>query len=580
MKGNALAEASTDAAAILYQPDERPPAALTVGMGLQYALLSLTGIMVLPIITFRAAEVADPVLVWAVFASVAIGGLAITVQAFPVGRIGAGYILAVGPTSAAIAICVDALAAGGPGLLATLMLAAAAFQLLFAARLSMLRRAITPTVAGTVLILVPVTVIPAVFGMFDDVPAGQGAPGALAPGLITMAAMIGATLWAGPRLRSWSPVIGMVLGSVVAGLAGTYDTARLSNAHWIGLPEAQWPQLSLDFGPSFWSLFPAFLLVYVICTIRTISGTLAIQGVSWRRKRAVDFRSVQGAVAADAFSNALSGLAGTMPNSTRATTVSLTRLTGVGARPVGVVFGLGLVLMACSPKVLALVMAVPGPVIAGYLTVLMAAMFIVGIKMIVSDSSDLRLSFIAGLSFWVGIGCEYDFILPAQLDEFAGGLFGNGITTGGALAMGLTLLLEVTGRRRRRLDTGLDVEALEPLRRFVDTFAADNRWSGAMAERMGATCEETLVTLLDQAAGGKRRLRVTLHRERDAAVMEFVAAAGGANIEDRISLLDEQADVDSLEREAPIRLLRSFASKVVHRQYHEVDIVTVHVSQP
>ena len=69
-------------------------------------------------------------------------------------------------------------------------------------------------------------------------------------------------------------------------------------------------------GPAFVALLPAFVFVAVIGTIQAITGAVAIQRVSWRRPRAVDYRAVQGAVAADGVGKLLSGVAGIMPTQT------------------------------------------------------------------------------------------------------------------------------------------------------------------------------------------------------------------------------------------------------------------------
>ncbi|WP_275978514.1 solute carrier family 23 protein, partial [Methylobacterium crusticola] len=83
-----------------------------------------------------------------------------------------------------------------------------------------------------------------------------------------------------------------------------------------------WPGFDTSFGSTFWSLLPAFVLVTIIGAVETIGDSVAIQRVSWGRPRAVDYRVVQGAVAADGTGNLLSGLAGTVPNTTYSTTVA------------------------------------------------------------------------------------------------------------------------------------------------------------------------------------------------------------------------------------------------------------------
>ena len=102
-----------------------------------------------------------------------------------------------------------------------------------------------------------------------------------------------------------------------------------------------------------------------------------------------------------------------------------------------------------------------------------------------------------------------------------------------------------------------------------------------MADRLDAVSEETMLTLLDrdEAAGeaGQRRLFLAVYREDNVAILEFVAAKGEENLQDRIALLGEAGGSDSLEREVSLRLLRHLASSVRHQQYHEIDIVTVRV---
>ena len=137
--------------AVRYEPDERPPNLLSLGLGLQYAMLAAPGIVLTPTLLIRAAGGSDAYLSWAVWAALVISGVTTAVQAARIGRVGAGYVLLMGSSSAFLAISVTALQQGGPGLLATLIIISSLFQFALAARLSVLRRVFTPMVAGTVL---------------------------------------------------------------------------------------------------------------------------------------------------------------------------------------------------------------------------------------------------------------------------------------------------------------------------------------------------------------------------------------------------------------------------------------------
>lgn len=567
---------------IRFEPDDRPPVALTAGMGLQFAVLTIAGIVLTPAIVIRAAGGSDSYLTWAVFAAAVVSGVSTILQSVRFGRIGAGYVLLMGTSGAFIAVCVTALVEGGPGLLAVLVVASSLFQFLLAARLSLFRRLVTPVVAGTVLMLIAVTVMPLIFDMVTASPEGSSDWSAPTSTLVTILLVIAIALKSSGSLRLWAPVIGVAAGSVVAAAFGLYDLDQVADASWVGVPDGGWPGFDASFDSAFWSLLPAFVIVTVIGAVETIGDSVAIQRVSWRKPRAVDYRVVQGAVAADGTGNLLSGLVGTVPNTTYSTSVSITELTGVAARRVGVAIGVIFIMLAFLPKFLALVLAIPDAVVAAYVTVLMALLFVVGMRIVSEEAADYRKGLIAGIAFWLGVGFQNSLIFPEYLEGFAGGLLENGMTSGGLVAIVLTLFTEATQSRRHRLRTNLALPELPRIQEFLNDFAKRHGWATSMSQRLDAVAEETLATLLDAEQAGDapagRALRVTASKQDGRAVLEFVAAAQGENIEDRLAVLDEPTADRPVERDVSLRLLQHYATSVLHRQYHELEIVTVHVN--
>ena len=249
---------------------------------------------------------------------------------------------------------------------------------------------------------------------------------------------------------------------------------------------------------------------------------------------------------------------------------------------------------ALLPKVLAAILAIPGPVVAAYATVLLSMLFVLGMTVVIQDGIDYRKGLVAGVSFWVGVGFQHGLIFPDFFAGVAGGLLQNGMTAGGLAAILMTVFLELTAPRRSRLEVDLDLASLPKLREFLAAFAARGGWGEEMAGRLDAAGEETLLTLLREAeeggeegaagaeegVGAGRRLLLVAHKEGDGAVLEFVAAAGNENLQDRIALLGERSAGAPVEREVSLRLLRHVASSVHHQQYHDTDIVTVRVDAP
>ena len=570
---------------ILYEPDNRPPVSVSLGLGLQLMIVALSMTILLSMVVFRAGGVSEAYLIWAVFAAIVVTGLATIMQSMRIGRFGMGHILLMGSTGTFVAVCIDALNSGGGSMLGILVLVSGLIQLAISQKLSLFRKILTPTVSGTVLMLIPISVMSAVFNLLEDVPANQHSLAAPLVAFVTAAVMCGVYLVARGILRLWASVLGVVAGTLIAGVYGIYDVSRIMEASWVGLPELGWPGLNLHFGSAFWVLLPGFILAATISSIRTMSSAVAVHRVSWRKPRAVDYRLVQGAVATDGISNMVAGFLGAVPSTAYSLGASLSQLTGVASRHVGIAAGLLLLVLAFLPKVIAVVLAIPGPVFAAYLIVMMAMLFMIGVQMIVQDGLDYQKSLIAGVSFWLGLGFQSRLIFPDLASEFAGGLLNNGMTAGGIIAILMTLFMKMAESRPKRLTVELDLSALTPLMTFLDEFAAHQKWGQRMKDRLDAVGEEVLVTLLDQYEAdkqtGKRKLLLLARKVRGGAVLEFISTTGeGKNLQDQVALLNEQAEEGFLEKEISLRLLRHLAASVRHQQYHGADIMTVRVDLP
>jgi len=567
---------------ILYDADEKPAFPLAFGLGLQIAILISAGVVLTPAIVVTAGGGTEDFKEWAVFVAVVICGLTTILQAVRIGHIGAGYILAMGTSGAFIAICVTAIAKGGAEMLGTLVAISALFQFAIATKLSLLRRILTPTVAGTVIMLIPVTVMPILFSLLESVTVDTTTLVAPLCAITTLAVTIAVAFKASGNLRLWAPVIGVAIGSLIGGYFGIYKTELVINAAWFGIPEASWPGLDLSFGPIFWSLLPGFIIVTLVGATETIGDSVAIQRVSWKEPRAIDFRAVQGAVAADGVGNLLSGLAVTVPNTTYSTSVAVVELTGVAARRVGIVLGIILLVAAFCPKLIAVILAIPDPVVAAFATILISMLFVLGMKIIVEDSLDYKKGLIAGISFWLGVGFQNGAIFPEHIPGFLSGILDNGMTAGAIAAITMTLFLEVTEPRRKKIQLPFTMSELPKIRTFLNDFASSSGWGNAMCHRLDAVAEETMLSLLqhqkdENKTNYNRQLLLTAKRERGQAILEFIAATDEKNLEDRMALIGEKPHDGHADREISLRLLRHLASSVSHQQYNDADIVTIRV---
>ena len=567
---------------VRYEPDERPPLPITAGLGVQYAILCIASVILTPTVMITVAGAGDAYLSWAVFAALLVSGITTAIQARKVGRIGAGYILVMGSTSAFLAVSVSAIEQGGPAMLATLIIASALVQFFLAARMALLRRIFTPAVAGTVLMLIPVTLGPVILRKLAEVPEGASPAAAPVTALVTLLVTVLLPLRFSGGLRLWAPAIGIIAGCLTAGLGfGIYDMTTVADAAWVGLPELAYPGVDLSFRPEFWALLPSFIMVTLVGAMDTLGDSIAIQRVSWRRPRAIDFRSIQGAISADGVGNLLSGLAGTVPNTTYGMSISVAELTGVASRAIGISVGAVFVALAFLPKFVSLIVAIPGPVAAAYFVVIVALIFVFGMKILLQDGLDYRKGLVVGVAFWIGIAFQLDWIYPEYWQGAWGELLGNGMTVGGFTVILLTLFGEVTGGRRSRLKTRLTAETWPEVDAFLVKFAARKGWGDEMQTRLRAVGEETMQILTrggaEAADGPERSLLLIAGSDGDAADLEFIATTDESNLEDQLAMLSEGVANVPVESEAPLRLLRHYASSIRHQQYHDIDILAIRV---
>ena len=518
---------------------------------------------------------------WIFFSALVVCGIGGILQTFRFWRFGSGYSLSISSASAFIAICISALLAGGPALLSSLIVASSLIQFVFISRLSWLRRVISPLVAGTVLMLLASTIITVVLGRLSDLP--EGAPPVAAPILAgtTLFILMLLRLFASPKWQQWAPVVAIVVGCVIAAPLGAYDWQHVMEASWIGFPSYTWPGFDLSFGAAFWGLLPGFVIVNMATTINSISDTVVIQQVAWRRPKATDFRVVQGAHNLLVLTNLLAAALGTLPNRIGASNSARVMLTGVAARRMGIYGGLILIAVAFSPKLIALVVATPPPVLVAYMIFMLSLLFVEGMRTVFRDGVDGRKAAVIGVSLWIGIGFQNQVILPDLLTGTVGTLLSNGMTTGSVCVILFTVLMEYTSRRRRRLNVAMSLSSLPRIDSFLQGFATSVGWNEASINRLRSAGEETLSSLLSQdeepEEDAKKRLIVAARRADAAIEMEFVVTTEGGNLEDKMAYLNEQPEIQD-EREISFRLLRHYASSVQHHKYHDIDIITVQVA--
>ena len=234
----------------------------------------------------------------------------------------------------------------------------------------------------------------------------------------------------------------------------------------------------------------------------------------------------------------MSRVAGGVPLVINPGAVAFTQITGVASRRIGYVIGAVFILVAFVPKFSGLLSTIPGPVMAGYLILVVGSLFVDGARTVIQNEPNRSRLMVAGISFWIGASFQFALFNLPDLGPVIGALLKSAVTTGGVPAVLMIIFLELTSHRRMRFQSKLHIDSLAELTQFVHRFADSRRWNDSMKDRLSAAAEETLLTLApidfeaeledlaDEAEGDGRQLVVLASSDGPVADLEFI---GGGN---------------------------------------------------
>ena len=568
---------------IRYEPDEKCPPLLAISSALQIFIPNTIGLVMLSALVVRASHQSASYLSWVTFTVLAVTGASMILQSLRLRYVGSGRLIVTNFNVPFLAVSALALHTGGPGLLTSLVVVSTLVQFVLTLRLASLRRIFTQTVSGVVIMLVAVSAMPFIISRAVVTPNNESTALFLAPGLAALAvgaliALQGTAFW-----RMWILPATVTVGLIVAVPLGFYDTSIVADASLVSLPTLSWPGLDLNFGADFWGLLPAFLLVNLTAFMKVVGDLSVIYRASYRAQSAIDFRSVQGGLNAYGLGTLLSGLLGTPPVAApwSATAVYI-GFTGVAVSSVGIFLGLFTIAVAFFSKLLALLVAIPGPVVSAVYVIIFGMLFVEGAKTVFTGHVDPKKAAIAGVSIVLGLSAI------AFRDLFEGTishLVGNTIVVGGMAAIVMTISTEMSGFRAKKLRADLSEASLSTVDDFLAQFADRHHWTEEGKNRLRLVGEEVMLSLFNEEADGpveqKRRMVATIRPDSGSAEIEIVVAlddAAQGNIEDRMAYLGQDQSLED-EGQLSLRILSHYASSVHHRKYYGIDIISCRVDK-
>lgn len=479
---------------LAYWTADRPPPLTAMGLALQH--LALQSVAFVVPAALAASLTGDPALVTRFVAlSLLAAALWQGLQLLPRGPVGSGYAIPACSLPAAAAIPA---ASGGAGAdfetLAAVVLLAGLACLGLGLALRRPRLVLPNEVAGVIVLLLGVGLVALGLEQLGPVPGGAAPSGAEAAVLVATLLAIAAIALSRTRAAPLAVLLGAVLGTALAlalGLAPEGAAAALAAQPWFALPVPWLPRFDgLDA-----HALPG-LAVAVVAAMATVLGSLVLvqraAEAGWTRP---DEPPIRRGLLANGLGIMAAGLMGGALPGPATAALGLSVGTGTLARRI-VWIGAGLLAaLALCPKLVALLVLVPGPVKAALLVYVAGVLLGQGCQLVAARLLDTRRMLVVTFGLGAGLAAA---IAPAPLLAGLPAL-ASPLALGAAVALATHLLtLPLVGRRAER---ALAVDAGTG-RALAEWFAATGGAWGLKPTTVRAA-ENALTELLDLLAARK-----------------------------------------------------------------------------
>ncbi|WP_274369990.1 nucleobase:cation symporter-2 family protein [Morganella morganii] len=308
-----------------------------------------------------------------------------------------------------------------------------------------LRRVITPTVSGIVVLMIGLSLIKVGIidfgGGFSAKSSGTfGDYQNIGVGLLVLLVVIGFNCCKSPLLRMGGIAIGLIVGYVCALFLGMVDFSQMSKAAFITIP------VPFKYGFSFnFAHFLVVAIIYLLSVLEAVGDLTATALVSGQKIQGPEFQSrLKGGVMADGLVSVAASTMSSLPLTTFAQNNGVIQMTGVASRHVGKIIAVILVILGLFPGIGWFFTTIPAPVLGGAMTLMFSMIAIAGIRIILSNGLRRRETLIVATSLGLGLGVSYDpavfHVLPTSLYALAE----NPICMGGVTAIILNLIIPIS----------------------------------------------------------------------------------------------------------------------------------------
>jgi len=437
---------------ILYGLDDRPPLVVLLLSTAQQAAATAAISFATLIAVFTAAGADLPTISNALRVAMLTLGIVTVLHCLHWGPVGSNYLVpAVFATSYLPGMMIAAKGGGGLPVIFGMTIFAGVAQALLSRLIPRLRPFFPTEITGFVVFTIGLGMgtvgVEEIAGNHGTIAQGAGVASAdeTTLGLITLAAMVGFSIWSSGTPRTFCVLIGIVVGYLGALATGQLNLAAfttMGHEAWVTWPELfpAVPQFSLE-------LVLPFLVGAVACSLRTIGDVTTAQKLNDARWQRPELKSIEGGILASGLGNIIGGLLGSIGCNTASSGVGLSGATGVTSRVVGYAMAGLFALLSLFPAVAVLLAIMPHPVLGAVLIFTGCMVIMNGLQMILSRVIDSRKTLVIGIALILSIAHDLFPQLFAGVPPFLQPFTQSAVVLSISAALLLNLLFRIGVRR-------------------------------------------------------------------------------------------------------------------------------------
>ena len=414
-----------------YNEEKHSQAAI---LGLQHLLAMYSGSILVPIMIAGALGYSAEQLTYLISTDIFMCGVATLLQLQLNKYFGIGLPVVLGVAFQSVAPLIIIGQSHGSGAMFGALIASGIYVVLIAGIFSKIANLFPSVVTGSVITTIGLTLIPVAIGNMGnnvDKPTAQS----LIQAAVTVLIILLINIFTKGFIKSISILIGLIVGTGIAGAMGLVDLTPVAQAPLVHVPTPFY------FGaPKF--EFSSIVMMCIIATVSLVESTGVYLALSDITKDKIDSTRLRNGYRAEGLAVLLGGVFNTFPYTGFSQNVGLVKLSGIKTRlPIYYAAGF-LILLGLLPKFGALAQIIPSPVLGGAMLVMFGFVSVQGMQILARvDFEHSEHNFlIAAISISAGVGLNGSSLfnsLPTSLQMF----FSNGIVMASLIAIVLNAIL-------------------------------------------------------------------------------------------------------------------------------------------